>query len=98
MSSDWPFSDARNTAVFTTRDVLERGRPILRVTHDDDDGSWQFHCGETVSAVDAMIIGLGEMVAHDPTIQELADLPTGWIATRETNAHDWVRQIREEHE
>jgi hypothetical protein len=25
--------------------VLEQGRPILRVSHDEDDGAWQFHCG-----------------------------------------------------
>ena len=30
-----------------------------------------------------MIVALSEMVEHDPTICELADLPCGWCADRD---------------
>jgi hypothetical protein len=34
----WPFGDKPETAVFTTRGVLERRDPIVFVRHDADDG------------------------------------------------------------
>ena len=92
MNIKWPFADARNTAVFTTREVLEGGMPILRVTHDDDDGAWQFQSGEVVSEHNAMVIALEEIVEHDSTVLTLADLPLGWIATRRSVDDEWKRQ------
>ena len=56
----WPFADTPNTASITTRQVLE-GAPVLLVTHDADDGSWQFLCGTTDDPADARIVGLGQM-------------------------------------
>jgi len=47
MSKRWPFPDSAETAVLTTRQVLEQGLPVLLVTHDRDDGAWQFLCGTT---------------------------------------------------
>jgi hypothetical protein len=34
----WPFADKPETAVFTTRGVLERREPIMFVSHDADNG------------------------------------------------------------
>lgn len=89
--TDWPFEDPPNVAVFTTTAVVKGGSPILRVTHDDDDGAWQFHTGETVTAGDAMIVALRQIVKLDPSIGSLADLPYGWIATRDNVASEWKR-------
>ena len=72
----WPFADTPNTASITTRQVLE-GAPVLLVTHDADDGSWQFLCGTTDDPADARIVGLGQMYKRDATLRELADLPEG---------------------
>ena len=44
--TDWLFADTPTTAFITTRQVLE-GATILLVTHDADDGAWQFLCGTT---------------------------------------------------
>jgi hypothetical protein len=77
----WPFADTPNTASITTRQVLE-GASVLRVTHDADDGSWQFLCGTTDDTADARVVGIGEMYARDATLGELADLPEGWRAWR----------------
>lgn len=91
----WPFTDPKNVAVFTTTQVLRQGQPIRHVTHDDEDGAWQFHSGaQQISAADAMVVGLGEMVEHDPTICELADLPCGWIAERDGVGRPWRRAKR----
>jgi hypothetical protein len=86
----WPFADPPNTASITTQQVLD-GAPILRVTHDADDGGWQFLCGTTDDTADARVIGLGRMIARDSTLGELADLPEGWQAWRASPALRWER-------
>jgi len=88
----WLFADAPNTAVYTNRDIVEKGKPILIVTHDRDDGTWQFHTENTTWATDAMIASLEEIVFHDPSVVELSDLPIGWMAIRDSSAGPWVRQ------
>ena len=88
--SAWPFEDGPRTASITTRRVLE-GAPILLVTHDEDDGSWQFLCGTTDDPADARVVGLGEMYARDATLGEIADLPEGWRAWRAAAGSPWTR-------
>jgi hypothetical protein len=87
---DWPFENTPKTAVLTTRQVLE-GAAILYVTHDADDGSWQFHTGGPVTSADARIVGLGEICRRDPGLRELADLPEGWQARRDRPGAPWRR-------
>lgn len=90
-SASWPFADPPNVAVFTSTHVMRRGLPVLLVTHDEDDGSWQFHYGGLVGDVDAMIVGLAEVLKLHPELAELSDLPLGWKAERESPNHPWVR-------
>jgi len=92
MKNNWPFTDAPNSLVFTTRSVIEEGKPILFVMHDQVDGAWQFHAGKTVSAADARIAALGEIFFHDPGVIELADLPLGWAAIRDSSTAPWKRR------
>ena len=92
MKTKWPFIDARNTAVFTTRDIIEEGKPILLVTHDKDDGAWQFHTRKTVPASEGKIVALDEIIFRDLSIVELADLPLGWSAIRDSITSHWKRQ------
>src|SRR5215207_3151153 len=87
----WPFKDSPNVACFTTMKVLREGRPILLVTHDEDDGAWQFLCGTTNKSKDGLLIGLGEAFDLDPTVGELFDLPPGWRAWREAPDAPWHR-------
>ena len=80
----------------TTRHVMEAGWPILLVTHDDDDGAWQFvngH-GDTDDTESAMVIRAVGILAVDATISELVDLPLGWRAWRETADAPWERGPR----
>jgi hypothetical protein len=91
-NTKWEFSDAKNTAVFTTRQVINEGMPILYVSHDEDDGSWQFHHGSNVNIEDAMIVSLQMMVSLDDTLNHLFDLPLGWIAVRKSTNDTWDKR------
>ena len=92
--NEWVFADAANTAVFTTRQVVEQGLPIRSVWHDGDDGGWQFLCGTTNAESDLRIVGLGEIVRLDPSVREVADLPRGWVAWRSLRSDAWHRAPR----
>lgn len=85
----WPFADPPNVAVFTLRSVIREGAEIVRVTHDDQDGAWQFLDRGGARMEEAMVVGLGTMLRHDPTIADLGHLPTGWSATRERAGAPW---------
>jgi hypothetical protein len=96
-STEWPFDDPPNVATHTTRQIVRDGRPILYVSHDEDDGAWQFHTGDAeVSLWDGMIVCLSEMVRSDPSLLALADLPYGWVAFRESVDSPWRRCRRTE--
>lgn len=88
---DWKFADPQNVAVFTTGHIFRDGLPILNVSHDLDDGSWQFHWGGDIDQQTAMIVSLGEVVEHDPSVADLYDLPLGWMAWREDMRSEWNR-------
>jgi hypothetical protein len=90
--AEWPSSDPENVATMTVRQVTHRGQPILLVSHDADDGMWQFLTGGPVEMVDAMLVSLREVYRIDASIGELADLPLGWTAERSDRGQPWQRQ------
>jgi hypothetical protein len=91
---NWPFPDPPNVVTFTSKDVVDLGKWIHRVSHDADDGAWQFHSidGAPQSEADARLILLKNIVQMDPTVAELADLPPGWIAWRQSKDSPWNRK------
>jgi hypothetical protein len=91
--SEWPFSDPPNVAVIVNRKIVRDGNWISHVSHDSDDGAWQFHInkGGEPSEKDAMVVSLKEIVDLDLTILELADLPLGWRAWRVSKEAPWER-------
>ena len=95
MSTEWPFPDPENTPVITLDRIL-RGEALLRlVTHDEDDGSWQFLDGEHVLEEDALVVDLGEMTQFDPSLLQLAGLPLGSYAWRGRPGQPWSRAAGE---
>jgi hypothetical protein len=90
----WPFGDPPNVAVFTSKEILENNRLIQYVSHDDDDGAWQFHSadGAPERESDARVVSLQRIVTLDPTVAGLADLPCGWCAWRESKDEQWQRE------
>ena len=93
--SAWPFEDRKDVGVLTVQQILDGNQPILRVTHDIDDGMWQFLIGGKTKIDDARLVSLEYIFTLDPSIAELADLPLGWAATRLNKKDKWSRlQIR----
>ena len=92
-TADWPFSDPPNVATVTSRHVIDDKEWIHCVSHEEDDGCWQFHCfhGAPDDISDGLVIGLKNMVDRDPTLIELADLPCGWVAWRDAPTGPWQR-------
>ena len=89
----WLFDDPPNVAVFTTKSIAFRQRPVLLVTHDEEDGAWQFLPREGAGhEKDAALVTLRSMIERDGTLAELADLPVGWRAWRESPDSPWLRK------
>ena len=93
MEQTWPFDQPPNCAVITLRQIVREGAPILLVTHDEDDHGWQFLDGsEQPDPADAMMVCFSHVVDKDPTLREVADLPPGWRAWRQSVGDEWVRE------
>jgi hypothetical protein len=94
--SDWPFADAPNVAVFSSRKIVQDGEWVYYVSHDKDDGAWQFHpYSGLTSETDVAIVSLDSMVRLDETLKELSDLPLGWHAWRKSQSSPWERSPSE---
>jgi len=80
--------------VITTRQVMHENWPVLLVTHDADDGGWQFvnGWGDTDGSQSGMVVHVEHVLDLDPSLSALSDLPLGWRAWRESIAHDWKRE------
>jgi hypothetical protein len=85
------FSDPSNVAVIASRRVVFAGDWISYVSHDAEDGAWQFHGSEpeATQESDAVVVSLQSILEFDSTILELADLPIGWHASRTAKAAPW---------
>lgn len=93
MSNDWPFEDPPNVVCFVHKKITGEGHPILLFIRSDDDGSWQALTGDEIQSDDELhCVCLSHIVNMDPSIKELADLPIGWWATRESPASPWRRE------
>lgn len=88
----WQFNEPKNVPVFTTKEIIEEGKPILYVSHDEDDGAWLFLSGELINEENARLVGLKEIVEIDPSVLSLANLPLGWRARRKTINEPWRRE------
>lgn len=95
MQANFLFRKPRNLAVITTAEVMAEGKPILFVSHDEEDGGWQFHSGKEVDIHQAMVVSLANIVQYDASVNELADLPPGWVARREQAGAVWIAERAE---
>lgn len=86
----FPFYDSADTAVFTCRHIFDKGKPILYVSHDEDDGAWQFLCGGSHTTNDAMLVSLKTIYEHDNSVGALADMPLGYYAERKSLHDKWI--------
>jgi hypothetical protein len=89
--AEWPFDQGPNTAAIASRSVFLSGALVRIVVHYSDDHSWAFLDGDEGSEADAAVVSMAEAVERDGTLREVADLPPGWVATRERMGGAWVR-------
>jgi hypothetical protein len=87
----WKFGSPPNLAVIAHRKIVFAGDVIRYASHDADDGGWQFLNGELVTEADAAVVSLQDIVDLDRSIEELADLPEGWYAERDSMGSPWRR-------
>jgi hypothetical protein len=84
------FQDDLNTAVITTKYVLNENSPILYVNHYED-GFWEFLGKEDkLNDEDFKLVSLEEIIVIDSTILEVADLPYEKKAYRDNKDSFWV--------
>ena len=85
------FKEPHNTAVFTTKFVVEDKRDITMVFHFAEDGAWQFDGNDLTHNFEevARVVALGEIIALDESILQIADLPAGYCAQRKFKNDTW---------
>ena len=69
--------------------------PITLVDHREDD-SWHFFCANYLTRI--KIKDLNEALYHDPTVNELRELPVGFSAKRKTTNTGWLQYRKSERE
>jgi hypothetical protein len=87
---DWKFPDRPHTGVYLSKSVQEGKEPITFVSHDVDDGAWQF-LGDSMTESGGLLSCLHHPIDNDPSLVELADLPLGWWAERDAPGQPWQR-------
>jgi hypothetical protein len=89
------FDDSLGT--IACRCVIEKGKPVLFVSHAG--GDWQMYCHDSnhnFEDEDAMkaemgVIHVAHLVARDATLNEISDLPTNMAAERTEVGGKWTR-------
>ena len=89
---NWKFPDDPHARVFLSETVNSGTEPVTYVSHDVEDGAWQF-LGDSMSDGGGPVIScLHHPIDRDPSLVELADLPLGWYAERGRVGEPWTRK------
>lgn len=87
------FNDFPDTMVITLKEIVDGKKPVLYVSHDEEDGMWQFLDGSDELDIDnARIVTLEEILGVDSSLSSLLDLSIGWKAERVDRDTKWLRQ------
>ncbi len=78
--------------------ILRGEEWIHFVSHDEGDGAWQFQPHLFAPESEAAVVALKTIVALDPSVSVLSDLPLGWCAWRDAKSATWQRARRSEYE
>lgn len=88
---DWKFEDGPHTQAFLSAAVQRGAEPVTYVSHDLEDGAWQF-LGDSMTESGGVLSCLHHPIEKDHSLIELADLPLGWYAERARPGEPWVRR------
>ena len=86
------FKEQGNTMVITTKDIISGLKPILLVSHDFEDGMWEFLENGELDENEACMVSLEEIIKLDGSLSVLHDLPLGWIAYRSSINDSWKEE------
>ena len=76
---------------YVCKHVFDNQRPILLIILHSD--GWQCLCGELHQEAEIpKIVGIGELAAIDPSINEVLDLHFDWQAERASVGDQWIRR------
>ena len=93
---NWKFPDPPHTSVFLSAAVHCGDEAVSYVSHDLDDGAWQF-LGDSMSAGKPPVIScFHHPIDSDRSLEELADLAAGSWAERISPGQPWVRHQHDE--
>lgn len=87
----WKFPDPPHTRVFLSGAVQAKTEAVTYVSHDEEDGAWQFLDDGMADSGGPVISCFHHPIDADRTLEELADLPLGWYAVRATPDAPWER-------
>jgi hypothetical protein len=88
---NWKFPDPPHTRVFLSEAVHSGAEPVTYVSHDVEDGAWQFLGDSMAGGAKPAISCFHHPIDKDPTLNDLSDLPLGWWAERAKPGEPWVR-------
>ena len=82
----------RALRVFLSESVHKVTEPVTYVSHDAEDGAWQF-LGDSMSDGGGPVTScFHHPIDCDPSLAELSDLPLGWYAGRGRVGEPWTRK------
>ena len=85
------FVNNLNTAVFTTKYILNNDSPILYVYHYEEDGAWEFLGMETdINDDDYRVLSLEEIINIDSSVLKIISIKMGYYAKRESREAEWI--------
>ncbi len=94
----WAFADPPSATVVTCWRILRGEEWIHYVSHDEGGRAWEFHPHMFAPESETAVVPLRTIVALDPTVSVLSDLPAGWCAWRDAKSAPWQRARRSDHE
>jgi hypothetical protein len=93
---DWKFPDPPHTRVFLSQPIQDGTEPVTYVSHDAEDGAWQFLGDSMTAGAKPVVSCFHHPVDKDSSLKELADLPLGWYAERAKPDAPWIRRQKEQ--
>jgi len=88
---NWKFPDPPHTGVYLSETVHNGTEPVTYVSHDAEDGAWQFLGDSMADGGGPLLCCFHHPIDSDSTLAQLADLPLGWYAQRSKVGEPWVR-------
>jgi hypothetical protein len=90
------WDDPIDIAALTVPEILAGQKPVVLVVHDiglgDGLGGWLFLDGQDIAGREPVGIAKVDLLAIDPTLKEVTDLPVGWQASRQSVGQPWKRE------